>query len=90
MPNGLIVKEAGQKPIRHWLEAGQNDLGSGGGPETFRNFLLANRRMAASYKLKSYQYHFDYAQGGGHLDGGAVAQTLPAAMLYVWRGYPVE
>ena len=63
---------------------------AGGGPTTYRDFLLANRRMAASYKLKGYHYHFDYAQAGGHLDGGAVAQTLPAALLYVWRGYPID
>jgi iron(III)-enterobactin esterase len=89
-PNGLIVKEPGQRPIRHWLEVGTNDMGSGGGPGSYRDFQLANTRMAASYKLKGYHYHFDLAQGGQHLDGGAVAQTLPAAMLWVWRGYPID
>jgi hypothetical protein len=90
MPNGLIVKEPSKKPIRHWIEVGTNDMGMGGGPSTYRDFQLANQRMAASYKLKGYHYHFDLAQGGGHLDGGAVAQTLPAALLYVWRGYPID
>jgi enterochelin esterase family protein len=90
MPNGLIVMEANKKPIRHWLEVGTNDMGSGSGPSSYRDFQLANQRMAASYKAKGYHYHFDLAQGGGHLDGGAVAQTLPAALLYVWRGYPIE
>jgi hypothetical protein len=89
-PNGLIVMEPGIKPIRHWIEVGTNDMGSGGGPTTYRDFQLANTRMAASYKLKGYHYHFDLALGGGHIDGGAVAQTLPAAMLYVWRGYPTD
>jgi len=89
-PNGLIVMEPGIKPIRHWLEVGTNDMGMGGGPSTYRDFQLANQRMAASYKLKNYHYHFDLAQNGGHLDGGAVAQTLPAALLYVWRGYPID
>jgi enterochelin esterase-like enzyme len=89
-PNGLIVMSATNKPIRHWLEVGTNDMGSGGGYATYRDFQLANQRMAASYKLKGYHYHFDLAQGGGHLDGGAVAQTLPAALLYVWRGYPID
>jgi hypothetical protein len=46
--------------------------------------------MAASYKLKNYHYHFDLAQGAGHLDGNAVAQTLPSALLWVWRGYPID
>jgi hypothetical protein len=65
-------------------------MGSGGGPASYRDFELANRRMAASLKAKGYHYHFDVAQGGGHLDGGAVAQTLPSAMLWVWRGYPIN
>jgi hypothetical protein len=89
-PNGLIVKEPAIKPIRHWLEVGTNDMGMGGGYMTYRDFELANQRMAASYKLKGYHYHFDLALNGMHLDGGAVAQTLPAALLYVWRGYPID
>ncbi|HSZ80750.1 MAG TPA: alpha/beta hydrolase-fold protein [Polyangia bacterium] len=89
-PNGLIVMAAANKPIRHWLEVGTNDMGMGGGPSTYRDFELANQRMAASYKLKGYHYHFDLAQGAGHLDGNAVAQTLPSALLYVWRGYPID
>ena len=89
-PNGLIVMEPGIKPIRHWIEVGTNDMGMGGGPTTYRDFQLANERMAASYKLKNYHYHFDLAQGAGHLDGNAVAQTLPSALLWVWRGYPID
>jgi enterochelin esterase family protein len=89
-PNGLIVKEPAAKPIRMWLEAGQNDMGAGGGPTTYRDFLLANRRMAASLKAKGYHYHFDYAQNAGHLDGNAVAQTLPSALLWLWRGFPIN
>jgi iron(III)-enterobactin esterase len=89
-PNGLIVKEPTNKPIRHWLEVGTNDMGMGGGPSSYRDFQLASQRMAASYKLKGYHYHFDLAQGAGHLDGNAVAQTLPGALLWVWRGYPID
>jgi enterochelin esterase family protein len=89
-PNGVIVKEATNKPIRHWLEAGQNDMGAGSGPTSYRDFLLANQRMAASYELKNYHYHFDYAQNAQHLDGPTVAQTLPSALLWVWRGYPID
>ena len=89
-PNGLIVMASTNKPIRHWLEVGTDDMGMGGGPSSYRDFELANQRMAASYKLKGYHYHFDLAQGAGHLDGNAVAQTLPTALLYVWRGYPID
>jgi enterochelin esterase-like enzyme len=89
-PNGLIMKEASPKPLRVWLEVGENDNGAGSGPGSYRDFRLANQRMAASLKAKGYHYHFDFAKGAGHVDGGVVAQTLPDAMAWAWRGYPLQ
>lgn len=89
MPNGVIMKEATAKPIRVWLQGSENDMGAGSGPGSYRDFRLANQRMAASLKAKGYHYHFDYAEGAGHVDGGVVPQTLPDALLWVWRGYPL-
>jgi enterochelin esterase-like enzyme len=89
-PNGLIMKEATAKPLRVWLEDGTNDLGHGGGPGSYRDFQLANERMAASFKAKGYHYHHDTANGGGHFDGNVVAQTLPTALQWLWRGYPIN
>jgi enterochelin esterase-like enzyme len=89
-PNGLIMKEATPKPLRVWLEVGENDNGAGSGPGSYRDFRLANQRMAASLKAKGYHYHFDQAKGAGHVDGNVVAQTLPDAMAWVWRGYPLK
>jgi iron(III)-enterobactin esterase len=89
-PNGLIMKEAAAKPLRVWLEVGDNDNGAGSGPGSYRDFRLANQRMAASLKAKGYHYHFDQAKGGGHVDGNVVAQTLPDAMAWAWRGYPLK
>lgn len=90
MPNGVIMKEATPKPIRVWLEVGENDNGAGSGPGSYRDFRLANQRMAASLAAKGYHYHFDYAKGAGHVDGNVVAQTLPDALAWAWRGYPLE
>jgi enterochelin esterase family protein len=78
------------RPLRIWHESGTNDLGAGGAPGGYRNFDLANQRMAAAFKLRGYHYHYDHALGAGHVDGRAVAQTLPEALLWVWRGYPVN
>jgi enterochelin esterase family protein len=89
-PNGVIVKEATTKPIRVWHEVGQNDMGAGSGPGSYRDFRLANQRMAASFKLKGYHYHFDLAMGAGHVDGNYLAQALPGALLWLWRGYPLD
>jgi enterochelin esterase-like enzyme len=88
MPNGVIMM-SDVKPLRIWLEVGSNDMGSGSGPGSYRDFRLANQRMAASLKAKGYHYHFDLANGAGHVDGNVVAQTLPEAMKWLWRGYPL-
>ncbi len=75
------------KPIRVWLQAGSNDLGSDGGPETYRNFYLANQRLAQALVMRGYHVHYDDCSGAGHVDGGAWRQTLPAALAWLWRGY---
>jgi len=75
------------RPIRIWHESATGDLGAGGGPETYRNFDLANQRTAAALKLRGYHYHYDHALGAGHNDGKVQAQTIVEAMRWVWRGY---
>lgn len=46
--------------------------------------------MAPALEAQGYHYHFDYAEGGGHLDGSVVAQTLPQALLRLRRDYPID
>ena len=75
------------KPIRVWHESGTNDDGAGGSPSTYRNFDLANQRMAASFQQRGYHYHYDHAEGAGHVDQGPLKQTLPEALTWLWRGY---
>jgi hypothetical protein len=78
------------RPVRIWLESGTGDLGSGGAPSSYRNFDLANQRMAAAMKARGYHYHYDHALSAGHVDGKVVNQTLGEAMQWVWRGYPID
>ena len=88
-PNGVIMM-SNVEPLRVWLEVGGHDMGAGSGPGSYRDFKLANERMAASLLAKGYHYHFDYAADAGHVDGNVVAQTLPEAMKWLWRGYPIQ
>jgi len=46
--------------------------------------------MATVLKAKKYHYQFVFAQAARHVDGGVVNQTLPAALEYVWKGYPIQ
>lgn len=78
---------ADNKPLRVWLEAGTNDNGASGQPSGYRNFKLANERMAKALQTRGYHVHFDEAQGAGHVDQGPIRQTLPAALIWLWRGF---
>jgi enterochelin esterase family protein len=75
------------KPLRIWMEVGENDLRSHDPESTYHNWVMANERMAAALKAKGYRYQYVFAQGAGHVDGRVVGQTLPAALEWVWKGY---
>jgi hypothetical protein len=60
------------------------------GPVEYRDFDIANQRMAQALALRGYHYHYDHALNAGHVDGNVVSQTLPEALLWVWRGYPTN
>jgi len=75
------------KPLRVWMEVGQNDNGAGAASSGFHNWLIANIRMADVLKAKGYHYQLIYAKNAGHTDGKVIAQTYPQALEYVWKDY---
>jgi enterochelin esterase-like enzyme len=85
--SGCMWNDSVNKPLRVWHEAGTMDLQAGDGPGSYRDFLLANQRMALSFKAKNYHFHYDEAAGAGHVDQGPLRQTLPSALTWLWRGY---
>lgn len=76
-----------RKPLRIWMEVGDNDLRSHDPESTYHNWPLANIRMAAALKAKGYPYQFVWAQNAGHVDWNVLKQTLPQALEWVWRGF---
>jgi enterochelin esterase family protein len=84
-----IIPKAEKKPIRVWLQVGDKDNGAKSPEGSFRNWVMANDRMAAALKAKGYHYRYMFSVGAGHVDPKVVTQTLPDALLYVWQGYPV-
>jgi hypothetical protein len=85
-----LIPKSDPKPLRVFLEVGSNDNGSTAPASGFRNWVLANQGMAKALKDKGYHYRFIFANGAGHCDSGAIGQTLPEAMLWLWRGYPLN
>lgn len=76
----MIRKGSDKKPLRVFLQDGENDLDNEHG-----NWPMGNQQMAAALKFREYDYRFDYGQGahnGNH--GGAI---LPDSLRWLWREY---
>jgi enterochelin esterase family protein len=82
-----LIAEAEKKPLRLWLEVGEKDLHHDDPEESWHNWPLANRRMAAALKAKGYDYRFVFSQGGRHVDPRVADATLPGALAWLWQGY---
>ncbi|MGA2555058.1 MAG: alpha/beta hydrolase-fold protein [Verrucomicrobiota bacterium] len=85
-----LIAQSARKPLRIWMQVGENDNQSKDPESTFHNWVLANQRMAAALQARGYHCQFLFCKGAGHVDGRAVAQTLPGALAWLWRGCPVD
>ena len=85
-----LIAQSDPKPLRIWMQGGENDLHSKDPEASYHNWVLANQRMAAALKARGYHYRFVFCKGAGHVDRKAVAQTLPDALEWLWRGYPAR
>ncbi len=82
-----IVPKSPVKPLRIWLQVGQNDNQSTSSAAGFHNWVLANARMAAVLKEKGYHYQLLYGLNAGHTPGNVIANTYPQALEWAWQGY---
>jgi iron(III)-enterobactin esterase len=82
-----LIAAVPKKPIRIWMEVGENDLHFDDPESTWHNWPLANQRMAAVLKAKGYDYRFVHARAAKHVDARVVGQTLPGALEWLWRDY---
>ena len=86
-----LIPQSDQKPIRLWMEVGDRDLLN---PNIMRDgmhdWVEANNRMATVLKAKGYHYQYIYALNAGHVDRKAREQTLPEALEWVWKDYPIK
>ncbi|MCB1122500.1 MAG: esterase family protein [Verrucomicrobiae bacterium] len=79
----LIRKGSDKKPIRVFLQDGDNDLDNLHG-----NWPLANKQMYAALKFREYDVKFVYGQGahnGNH--GGAI---FPDSLRWLWQDYELK
>jgi hypothetical protein len=69
------------KPIRVFLQDGENDINLMQG-----NWTLANMSMESALMFARYDYRFEMGTGGHSLEhGGAI---FPDTLRWIWRDYP--
>ncbi len=74
-----MIRKTEKKPIRVFLQDGENDLDNLHG-----SWPLSNKQMAAALKFAKYDYKFVFGTGGhNRKHGGAI---LPESMRWLWRG----
>ena len=85
-----LIPSSPAKPLRIWLEVGDRDLFN---PNAMRDnmhdWVVANEQLAKALAEKGYHYQFVFARNAGHCDRGVKQQTLPEALEWLWKGYPV-
>jgi iron(III)-enterobactin esterase len=86
-----LIPRSPVKPIRIWMHVGDRDLLN---PNVMRDdmhdWVLANQHMAKVLADKGYKYQFVFARDSGHCDRNVKLQTLPNALEFVWKDYPVD
>ena len=78
----LVRKTLPRKPIRVFLQDGENDLDNANG-----NWPLANQTLAKSLVYAGYDYRFEYGHGfHSNRHGRAI---LPDSLRWLWRDYRI-
>ena len=86
-----LISNSPAKPLRIWMEVGDKDLLNPNiMKDNMHDWVLANENTAKALAAKGYHYQFVFARNARHCDGSMKQQTLPEALEYVWKGYPIE
>jgi len=91
-PAGVpLIPSAPTKPIRFWFAVGDQDLFYPNPvmADGMHDWVLAAELMAKVMADKGYHYQFVFARNSKHVDRPTVGQTLPHALEWLWKGYPI-
>jgi iron(III)-enterobactin esterase len=83
-----LIPKSPVKPIRIWLHVSDRDNYSES--DGMHDWVLANQLMAKVLAEKGYKYQFVFARNAGHCDRSVKQQTLPQALEWLWKDYPIE
>jgi hypothetical protein len=90
-PSVPLIPASPTKPIRYWFEMGDQDLFYPNPtiPDGMHDWTLSAALMAKVLAEKGYHYQYLFARNAKHVDRPTVAQTLPSALEWLWKGYPI-
>jgi len=78
-----MIRKAEKKPLKVFLQDGENDLENLHG-----SWPIANQRMASALEFSKYEYKFVFGDGGHNgRHGGAI---LPDALRWLWSDVPAK
>jgi enterochelin esterase-like enzyme len=83
-----LIPNAPVKPLRIWMHVSDRDNFSQS--DGMHDWVLANQNMARALAEKGYTYQFVFARNAAHCDRAVKQQTLPNALEFVWKGFPVD
>ena len=83
-----LIPKSPAKPIRIWLHVSDRDNYSES--DGMHDWVLANQLMAKVLAEKGYRYQFVFTRNAGHCDRSVKQQTLPQALEWLWKDYPIE
>jgi enterochelin esterase family protein len=85
-----LIPNSPARPLRLWMEVGDRDLFNPNVMhDNMHDWVVANENMAKVLAAKGYHYQFVFARNAGHTDRAVKQQTLPEALEYLWKGYPI-
>ncbi len=83
-----LIPQSHRKSLRIWMEVGDQDLLN---PNVMRDgmhdWVVANENMAKVLASKHYSYQFVFARNARHVDFNVKKQTLPEALVWLWKDY---
>jgi hypothetical protein len=90
-PGVPLIPSAPTKPIRFWFFVGDQDLfyPNPAIPDGMHDWTLSDESMAKVLAEKGYHYQFLFVRNARHVDRPTIAQTLPSALEWLWRDYPI-
>jgi enterochelin esterase-like enzyme len=85
--HATLIPNSPKKPIRIWMQVGEQDNRYQDEEGTWHNWVMAANRTAAVLKAKGYNYRYVFSKAAGHTDNRVREQTMAAAMEYIWQDY---